>query len=97
MTQATGFLEAEGYVPIFKAVDTMTKSTEVTITGVIKLGGGLVAVAVTGDLATVEEAIAMGEEAATVEGRAKVKSIIFANPAEPVARLGANPKILAAG
>lgn len=97
MTQATGFLEAEGYVPIFNAVDAMAKSTEVTISGVVKLGGGLVAVAVVGDLATVEEAIALGEAAIASLGPAKYRSIVFANPCAPVAALAANPKVLVSG
>jgi microcompartment protein CcmL/EutN len=96
VTKACGFLECEGFVPIFHAVDAMTKSTEVTVSGVIKLGGGLVAVSVTGDLATVEEAIAIGE--AVIEegaGKPRHRSIIFANPCAPVAALASNPKILA--
>ena len=80
MTQATGFLEAEGYVSIFNAVDAMAKSTEVTVSGVVKLGGGLVAVSVVGDLATVEEAISLGEAAISAGGTAKFRSIVFANP-----------------
>lgn len=97
MTKAAGFLEAEGYVSIFKAVDAMAKATDVDITGVVKLGGGLVAVAVSGDLATVEEAIAVGEAAANREGRPPSKSIIFANPCDAVADIAADPKNLAAG
>jgi hypothetical protein len=63
-----GFIEAEGFVPIFDAVDAMTKATEVDICGTVRLGGGLVAVAVSGELATVEEAVEIGEETATDTG-----------------------------
>lgn len=94
MTISSGFLESEGYVGIFHAVDAMSKATGVTISGVIKLGGGLVAVAVTGELATVEEAIAVGEAALAAEGGARYKSIIFANPCEPVAYLAEAPQQL---
>ena len=94
MTKAAGFLEAEGFVPIFQAVDAMVKSTEVEVSGIVKLGGGLVAVSVMGDLATVEEAIAIGEEAAASNGRTRTKSIIFANPCLPVVALAAAPKVL---
>ncbi len=94
MTQATGFLEAEGYVSIFNAVDAMAKSTEVTVSGVVKLGGGLVAVSVVGDLATVEEAISLGEAAISANSQAKFRSIVFANPCGPVSALAANPKVL---
>jgi len=95
VTKACGFLECDGFVPIFHAVDAMAKSTEVTVSGVVKLGGGLVAVSVTGDLATVEEAIAIGE--AAIGESVRKKSIIFANPAGPVAVLAANPKVLVSG
>ena len=95
MTKAAGFLEAEGYVPIFRAVDAMAKSTNVDVQGVVKLGGGLVAVAISGDLATVEEAVAIGEAAIGGNGTApRFRSIVFANPCEPVAALAANPKTL---
>jgi ethanolamine utilization protein EutM len=94
MARAAGFLEAEGFVPIFDAVDAMLKSTEVDVRGVMRLGGGLVAVAVAGDLATVEEAIEIGEETArAVSGRA-VRSIVFASPSVPVAAIADNPRLL---
>ena len=87
MARAVGFIEAEGFVPIFDAVDAMVKATEVEVRGAVRLGGGLVAVAVTGDLATVEEAVEIGEEVArAVSGRA-VKSIVFASPCPPVQAL----------
>ena len=87
---AVGFIEAEGFVPIFDAVDAMTKSTEVDIQGTVRLGGGLVAVAISGDLATVEEAVEIGEETArAISGRA-VKSIVFASPARPILALAAD-------
>jgi microcompartment protein CcmL/EutN len=86
MARAVGFIEAEGFVPIFDAVDAMVKATEVDVCGVTRLGGGIVAVAV-GDLATVEEAVEIGEEVArAISGRA-VKSIVFANPCAPVGAL----------
>ncbi len=102
MTKACGFLECDGYVPIFHAVDAMSKSTEVTISGVVKLGGGLVAVSLTGDLATVEEAIAIGEAAidrggGEGAGKPRHRSIIFANPCAPVTALALNPKSLVSG
>jgi carbon dioxide concentrating mechanism protein CcmK len=95
MSEAAGFIEAEGFVPIFDAVDAMVKATGVTIRGTIRLGGGLVAVALTGDLATVEEATEIGEETArAVSGNGHVKSIIFASPSVPVLALATDPKLL---
>lgn len=84
---AVGFIEAEGFVPVFDAVDAMTKSTEVDVRGVVRLGGGLVAVAVSGDLATVEEAVEIGEETARAISGRGVKSVVFASPAEPIVAL----------
>lgn len=90
MARAVGFIEAEGFVPVFDAVDAMVKATEVEVRGAVRLGGGLVAVAVTGDLATVEEAVEVGEEVArAVSGRA-VKSIVFASPCTPVQALASD-------
>ena len=92
--EAAGFIEAEGFVPIFDAIDAMVKATEVRVNGVMRLGGGLVAVALGGDLATVEEAVEIGEETARAVSRGKVKSIIFASPSRPVAAIAGNPRLL---
>jgi ethanolamine utilization protein EutM len=96
MTTAAGFVEAEGFVPIFDAVDAMVKATPVTVQGTVRVGGGLVAVAVTGDLADVEEAIEIGEASAraATDGQGTVRSIIFASPSAPVAALAGNPSIV---
>ena len=92
--RAVGFIEAEGYVPIFDGVDAMVKATDVEVTGVIRLGGGLVAVALTGDLATVEEAVEIGAETARAVSNGRVKSIIFANPSHPVSAIANEPALL---
>jgi ethanolamine utilization protein EutM len=92
--QAVGFIEADGFIPIFDAVDEMVKATNVTLCGVVRLGGGLVAAAVTGDLATVEEAIQRGTEAAESITRGHVKSIVFASPCDAVSVLAENPQLI---
>jgi ethanolamine utilization protein EutM len=94
VSRAAGFIEAEGFVPIFDAIDAMVKATDVTVEGTVRLGGGMVAVAVTADLATVEEAIEIGEETARAVSGSTVKSIIFASPSAPVAAIAANPSLL---
>lgn len=91
---AVGILEAKGYVPIFDAVDSMVKATNVTVTGTARLGGGLVAVTVTGELATVEEAIEIGEETARAISDGEVRSIIFASPSTPIWALAYNPGLI---
>ncbi len=94
MADAVGFVQAEGFVPIFDAVDAMVKATDVTVTGVMRLGGGLVALAVTGDLATVEEAVEIGEETARAVSGGVVSSIVFANPCTAVSALAASPSLV---
>lgn len=94
MSRAAGFIEAEGFVPIFDAIDAMVKATRVNVTGTVRLGGGLVAVAVTGDLADVEEAVEVGEAAARSMSSGGVRSIIFASPSTPVAALAADPRLV---
>jgi ethanolamine utilization protein EutM len=94
MATAVGFIEAEGFVPIFDAIDAMVKATDVTVEGTMRLGGGLVAVSVTGDLATVEEATEIGEETARAVSGRPVNSIIFASPSVPVAAIARNPSMV---
>jgi ethanolamine utilization protein EutM len=94
---AVGFIEAEGFVPIFDAVDAIVKATEVEMRGVVRLGGGLVAVALSGELATVEEAVEIGEETAKAVSGSPVRSIVFANPCDAVAALAADPALLDGG
>lgn len=94
MSEAAAFIEAEGFVPIFDAVDAMVKATEVTVQGTMRLGGGMVAVALTGDLATVEEATEIGAETARAVSGRRVSSIIFASPSAPVAVIAANPDLI---
>jgi len=91
---AVGFIEADGFTPIFDAVDAIVKATNVTIEGVVRLGGGLVAVALSGDLATVEEAAEIGEETARALSNGQVQSIVFANPCDAVAALASSTSLL---
>ncbi len=91
---AVGFIEAEGFVPIFDAVDAVVKATNVRVDGVVRLGGGLVAVALSGDLATVEEAVEIGEETAKAVSGSEVRSIVFANPCDAVAVLATSTELL---
>ncbi|GLY21489.1 BMC domain-containing protein [Micromonospora echinospora] len=90
---AAGFVEAEGFTPIFDAVDAMVKATEVEVTKVVRLGGGIVAVALRGDLATVEEAVDIGERTARAKSRS-VRSIVFASPCDAVSALAVDPQLV---
>ncbi|MQA12995.1 MAG: BMC domain-containing protein [Pseudonocardiaceae bacterium] len=93
-SSAVGFIEADGFVPVFDAVDAMVKATDVEVGGVMRLGGGLVAVALLGDLATVEEAVEIGEETARAVSARAVKSIVFASPCAPVSALAGEPQLV---
>ncbi|WP_326836965.1 BMC domain-containing protein [Amycolatopsis rhabdoformis] len=91
---AVGFVETEGFVPIFDAVDAIVKATNVTVEGVVRLGGGIVAVALSGDLATVEEATEIAEETAKAVSGAQVRSVVFANPCDAVAAVAGHTALL---
>jgi len=91
---SVGFIQAEGFVPIFDAIDAIGKATEATVAGTARLGAGLVAAAITGDLATVEEAIEIGERAARKSSGRDVSTIVFASPSEPVLAIATNIKLL---
>jgi ethanolamine utilization protein EutM len=94
VNEAVGFIEAEGFVPIFDAVDAMVKATDVNVRGTMRLGGGMVAVAYTGELATVEEATEIGAETARAIAGGGVNSIVFASPSHPLVAIAHNPALL---
>lgn len=94
MNKAAAFIEAEGMVAVFDAVDAMVKATDVTVEGTMRLGGGIVAVALSGDLATVEEATEIGVTTARALTRGRVSSVIFASPSAPVAAIASNTSII---
>jgi microcompartment protein CcmL/EutN len=94
MSKAAAFIEAEGMVAVFDAVDAMVKATDVTVEGTMRLGGGIVAVALSGDLATIEEATEIGVGTARSLTRGKVSSVIFASPSVPVSAIASNPSLI---
>ena len=94
MSKAAAFIEAEGMVAVFDAVDAMVKATDVTVEGTMRLGGGIVAVALSGDLATIEEATEIGVSTARSQTRGKVSSVIFASPSVPVSAIASNPSLI---
>ena len=84
---AVGFLEAEGFVAVFDGVEVMTKASHVRIGGLLKLGGGLVAVSVTGPIAHVIEAIEVGADTIRAAHGVPVRTVVFASPARVTAAL----------
>lgn len=68
MSQAIGMIETKGYVAAYAAADAMVKAANVTLTGRKEVGGGLVAITVSGDVGAVKAATEAGAEAAKAVG-----------------------------
>ncbi len=91
---AVGFLEAQGYVPIFDAIDAMIKVARVELGGTVKLGGALIAVSILGELDSVLEAMEVGEETVRSLYAVEVRSVVFANPCPAVRALARAPDVV---
>jgi len=61
--QALGLIETIGLVAAVEAADAMLKAADVTLTDKAYVGGGLVSIAVTGEVAAVKAAVDAGEAA----------------------------------
>ena len=62
--QALGMIETKGLVAPIEAADAMVKAANVTLTGKVHVGGGLVSVFVRGDVGAVKAATDAGAAAA---------------------------------
>lgn len=62
--QALGFIETRGLLPAIECADVMLKTAEVELVGRTFVGGGLVTITVTGDVAAVTAAVEAGAKAA---------------------------------
>lgn len=62
--EALGMIETKGFVPLVEATDAMLKAANVTFLSWDKVGAGLGAVFVTGDVAAVKAATDAGANAA---------------------------------
>jgi len=94
MVSAIAILEAEGFVAVFDGVEAMTKRSNVTIGGMVSLGGGLVAVTIRGELAHVIEAVEAGETTIRAGHGVVAQSVVFANPSPIVRALGEDPTLV---
>lgn len=63
--EALGMLETKGFVTLVEASDAMLKSANVEFLGWDKVGSGMVAIFVTGDVAAVKAATDAGAQAAS--------------------------------
>ena len=73
---ALGLIETKGYVAAVEAADAMAKSANVDVRGLEMIGGGLVTVIVTGDVAAVNAATDAGAAAASRVGEVVSVNVI---------------------
>lgn len=88
--QALGLIETCGLVAAIKAADTALKTAEVELVSYEKVFGGLVTVAVIGEVAAVQAAVAAGSAAAAEIGEL-VSQHVIARPMADVSLLIKGP------
>ena len=74
--QALGMIETKGLVGSVEAADAMVKAANVTLTGKVLVGGGLVTVMVRGDVGAVKAAVDAGAAAAERVGELSSMHVI---------------------
>jgi len=84
--QAIGMIETKGLVASIEAADAALKAANVSYVRTAKVGSGLVAITLTGDVAAVKAAIDAGAEAAAKVGEV-VSVDVIARPHEDLAKL----------
>ena len=76
ISAALGMIETKGFVTLVEATDAMMKAANVEFIGWDKVGGGLVAAFVTGDVAAVKAATDAGASAASRIGEVTSVQVI---------------------
>ncbi len=76
MKQALGMIETKGLVAMFEAADAMLKAANVTFSGWVPVGSGLVTAFVEGDVAAVKAATDVGAAAARRVGEVACVQVI---------------------
>ena len=84
--RALGLLETKGATGVIEASDAMEKAAEVEVVKVQDIGGGFITVMVTGDVGSVQSAVAVGSEAAERVGEVVSRHVI-ARPSEQAIRV----------
>jgi len=79
--QALGFIETKGFVAAVEAADSALKAANVSLVGQKRVGSGLVAVILTGDVSAVKAAIEAGTESASAIGQV-IAAQVIASPHE---------------
>ena len=80
--QALGFIETKGFVAAVEAADSALKAANVSLVGQKRVGSGLVAIILTGDVAAVKAAIEAGTESASALGKVVAAQVIAAPHAD---------------
>ncbi len=86
MSQAIGLIETKGIAAAVEALDAALKSANVTFVDKHKVGNGLVAITVRGDVAAVRAAVDAGAEAAGKIGEV-VSVHVIARPHADIAKM----------
>ena len=68
MNEALGMIETRGLIAAIEGADAMAKAANVEMTGIEKIGSGLVTVMVRGDVGAVKAAVDAGSAAARTVG-----------------------------
>jgi len=86
MNQSLGMIETRGLTAAIEAADAMLKAANVEIVGSEKIGSGLVAVIVKGEVGAVKAAIDVGSEVVQRSGEL-VAAHVIPRPHEDVAKI----------
>jgi len=95
--QAIGFIETIGLVAAVEAADSAMKSASVKFVDKKSVGGGLVTVILTGDVAAVKAAVEAGCEAASAIGKVVSSDVIARPHADMEKFLKGNPMVPESG
>ena len=76
MKEALGMIETRGFIGAVEAADAMVKAANVRLISYKKVGAGLVAVLIRGDVGAVKAAVEAGAEAAGRVGELVSKHVI---------------------
>lgn len=86
--QALGLIETRGLLPAIECADVMLKTAKVELVGRTFVGGGLVAISVTGEVGAVKVAVEAGAQAVErVSCFSLVSQHVIARPHEDIASL----------
>lgn len=86
---ALGLIETRGLVGVLEAADTAAKAADVQLMGIERIGGGLVSLRLSGDVAAVQAAVRAGSAAAKQVGEL-ISSHVIPAPHLPMATIASS-------